>query len=503
MKRRFLLTLFLTAAYFLVHAANLCAREYAIGSKTFTESVILGEILTQRLKTGFPTRHISQLGGTRILWNALQKGDIDAYPEYTGTIIAEILAGRAIRNDEEMRNELAKRGIGISAPLGFANTYALGITRTTAQRLSLQTISDLARYPALRFAFSNEFMDRHDGWRGLQKAYNLPQQDVRGLEHDIAYRALAAGTIDLTELYSTDAEIVLDSLHILRDDRHYFPDYRAVILYRLDVPPEALRLLLSLENRISQETMTTMNAEAKRDKTPESSIAASFLSAAFRSNTTEASATESLASRILRRTGEHLFLVLLSLFAAIVVAIPLGIVAARFPRVGFVVLGASGVMQTIPSLALLVLMIPLLGIGTIPAITALFLYSILPIVRGTATGLAGIPLALRESAEVLGLPYRVRLWRIELPLALPVILSGIKTAAVLNVGTATLGALIGAGGHGQPIMTGIRLADSAQILEGALPAAALALAVQGAFELLEKLSVSAGLKTRRSDKGLA
>jgi len=495
-KRRSLLALLFVAAYFLLHAADLCAREYAIGSKTFTESVILSEILTQRLQTSFPARHVAQLGGTRILWNALQKGDIDAYPEYTGTIIAEIFAGQAIRNDEEMRKELAKRGIGISAPLGFANTYALGVTRKTAQTLSLQTISDLARYPALRLGFSNEFMDRHDGWRGLQKAYNLPHQDVRGLEHDIAYQALAAATIDLTELYSTDAEIALDSLHILRDDRQYFPDYRAVILYRLDVPPEALRLLLSLENRIAQETMTTMNANAKRDKTPESLIATAFLKNTFGAVTHEPPVIKNLAERIATRTLEHLQLVAVSLLAAILIAIPLGVVAARFPRVGFLVLGAAGVMQTIPSLALLVLMIPLLGIGTVPAMTALFLYSILPILRSTVTGLATIPATLMESAEVLGLPPRVRLWRIELPLASPVILSGIKTAAVLNVGTATLGALIGAGGHGQPIMTGIRLADTAQILEGALPAAALALAVQGCFELLEKWAVPKGLRRK-------
>ncbi len=474
--------------------ASLLAHEYAVGSKTFTESVILGEILTQRLRTSVPVRHVAQLGGTRILWNALQKGDIDAYPEYTGTIIAEILAGTTIRNDDDLRNELQKRGIGISRTFGFANTYALGVTRRTAQELGLQNISDLSRYPALRFAFSNEFMDRHDGWQGLQAAYGLPQKDVRGLDHDLAYRALASGTIDLTELYSTDAEIALDSLHILRDDRQYFPDYRAVILYRLDMPPDVQQILLSLESRIAQETMTAMNAQAKRDKTPESLIASHFLAATFEKNTNTQSDTENLAQRMMRRTWEHLSLVAVSLLSAILMAIPLGVLASQLPRVGFVVLGAAGVMQTIPSLALLVLMIPLLGIGTVPAVAALFLYSILPILRGTVTGLETIPTALRESAEVLGLPRGVRLWRIELPLALPVILSGIKTAAVLNVGTATLGALIGAGGHGQPIMTGIRLADTAQILEGAIPAALLALTVQGMFELLEWWAVPPALR---------
>jgi osmoprotectant transport system permease protein len=170
-----------------------------------------------------------------------------------------------------------------------------------------------------------------------------------------------------------------------------------------------------------------------------------------------------------------------SLLAAIVVAVPLGIAAARRRRLGSAILGAAGIVQTIPSLALLVLLIPLLGIGTLPAIAALFVYSVLPIVRNTATGLQGIPVALLESADVLGLSSWARLVRIELPLALPSIMAGIQTSAIINVGTATLGALIGAGGLGQPILTGIRLDDRSLILEGAVPAALLALAVQALF----------------------
>jgi osmoprotectant transport system permease protein len=154
------------------------------------------------------------------------------------------------------------------------------------------------------------------------------------------------------------------------------------------------------------------------------------------------------------------------------------------------------VLQTVPSLALLVFMIPLLGIGARPAVAALFLYSLLPIVRNTATGLADIPLPLRESALALGLPSGPRLRWIELPLAARSILAGTKTAAVINVGTATLGALVGAGGYGQPILTGIRLDDLGLILEGAVPAAALALLVQGGFELAERRLVPRGLRLR-------
>jgi osmoprotectant transport system permease protein len=186
--------------------------------------------------------------------------------------------------------------------------------------------------------------------------------------------------------------------------------------------------------------------------------------------------------------------VLVSLAAAVAVAIPLGIVAARRPRIGPFILSGIGIIQTIPSLALLVFMIPWLGIGAKPALAALFLYSLLPIVRNTATGLKDISASVRESAQALGLPDGARLVRIELPIASRAILAGIKTAAVINVGTATIGALIGAGGFGQPILTGIRRDDLAMILyEGAIPAALLALAVQGAFDLVERLIVPRGL----------
>jgi osmoprotectant transport system permease protein len=188
-------------------------------------------------------------------------------------------------------------------------------------------------------------------------------------------------------------------------------------------------------------------------------------------------------------------LVGISLAAAITVAIPLGIAAARRPRLGAVILSGAGVIQTIPSLALLVFMIPWLGLGAKPALVALFLYSLLPIIRNTATGLRDIPPSLRESAEALGLPPGARLRQIELPLASRAILAGIKTAAVINVGTATIGALIAAGGFGQPILTGVRLYDLSMILfEGAIPAAVLALAVQGAFDLAERFLVPRGLR---------
>jgi len=240
--------------------------------------------------------------------------------------------------------------------------------------------------------------------------------------------------------------------------------------------------------------MIKMNSRANLDMVSESQIASDFLSESFSLETE--TYEETTIGRLLRHTGEHLFLVAISLSAAIIISIPLGILSAKMPGLGQVILGIVGIIQTIPSLALLVFMIPLLGIGGPPAIMALFLYSLLPIVRNTYTGFQDIRPQIRESAEALGLPPGARLRLVELPMVSRSILAGIKTSAVINVGTATLGALIGAGGYGQLILTGIRLDNMSLILQGAVPAAVLALIAQGCFEILERLFVPKGLRLK-------
>ncbi len=468
-----------------------------IGSKSFTESVLLGEIATQLLAhEGFATEHRAQLGGTAILWNALLTGELDVYPDYTGTLMQEVLATENLQSFAELERALAQRGIRVTAPLGFNNTYAIGMPDQKARMLELPTISALGNHPDLVGGFSNEFMDREDGWPGLQRFYGLPQQNVRGMDHDLAYRALESGEIDFTDLYSTDAEIRYYGLQVLEDDRHFFPEYQAVILYRADLGsrfPGAEVQLKQLEGQLDAAGMTTLNARAKLDKIPEVQVAADFLNSTLYPDNQVTVEAATRTDRLIQYTGEHLWLVLISLGAAILVAIPLGIAAARFPGAGQIILGVVGIIYTIPSLALLVFMIPLLGIGGPPAMVALFLYSLLPIVRNTHAGLTGIPQPLLESAEALGLSPSTKLFRIELPLASRSILAGIKTSAIINIGTATLGALIGAGGYGQPILTGIRLDNTALILEGAIPAALLALAAQLCFDALEKIIIPEGL----------
>lgn len=458
-----------------------------VGSKLFTESVILGEIAVQLFESeGGEVEYFEQLGGTRILWNALLEGEIDLYPDYTGTIIQEILRSDEIDNWEDLSKELKKSGVRITRPIGFNNTYAIGMLKSKAEELEINSISDLAKHQELKLGFSNEFLNRADGWIGLQSTYQLPHQNVTGLDHDLAYRGLEAGNIDVIDLYSTDAEIEYYNLMVLEDDQSFFPEYQAVFVYRTDLPEKIMEnfILDSLSGKISEFEMVEMNARVKLEGVSDEIVAAEFLIKEFGLNTEVTEIT--IWNRLWKNTLGHLYLVSISLGLAIIVAIPLGILAVKLASIENIVIGIVGILQTIPSLALLVFMIPLLGIGALPAMAALFLYSLLPIVRNTHAGIKNIPSPLMESAYALGLPNSVVLKKIEIPLALPSILAGIKTSAVINVGTATLGALIGAGGYGQPILTGIRLDDTSLILEGAIPAAVLALLVQGVFDLIEK-----------------
>lgn len=478
--------------------ADIPGSEIRIGSKKFTESVILAEIAAKLCASvGASVVLRQELGGTRLLWDALLARDIDAYPEYTGTLMHEILAKEGVADEASLSRALVNRGLRVSRPLGFNNTYALGMMPHRAEQFGIAKISDLGRYPALRLGLSDEFLNREDGWPALRAAYGIGSANVRGLDHDIAYKGLVDGSIDVVDLYTTDAEISYYGIRILDDDRRHFPDNQAVLLYRADLEryaPKALTAMLRLEGRIDVPAMIAMNRAVRIYRRPETEVAAQFVTNNFGLVVRER--PMGLANRFLHRTIEHLRLTVLSLAAAILFGLPLGVVAAKRPALGQAILAAASVMQTIPSLALLVFMIPILGIGAMPAIAALFLYSLLPIIRNTASGLTNISPSIRNSAIALGLTPIRRLVLIEIPLAAPAILAGMKTAAVINVGTATLGALVGAGGYGQPIFTGIRLDNFSLILEGAIPAALLALAVQGLFEVAERRLVPHGLRIK-------
>ena len=481
---------------FVFVAATVCAGSadpVIIGSKKFTESYVLGEIARRALKdAGVATEHRQGMGGTIILWQALRGGQIEAYPEYTGTIAQEILKNRQQLSFKEIRDALGKLGVGMTEPLGFNNTYALVMRRSEAQHLGIRTISDLREHPELRIGLTHEFLDRQDGWRPLRERYGLPQQSVIGIDHALGYTALANGSIDVKDAYSTDAKIEQNDLVVLEDDLQFFPKYEAVFLFRSSMSPAAINVLRRLEGKLDEKRMIHLNMEAERTK--------NYTSAAnlyFQGNGSPAAfAGESFPDKLARWTLRHLELAGFSLLLSVIIGIPLGIAASRGGLIGQAILGFASIVQTIPSLALLALLVPLpfFGISARTAIAALFLYGLLPIVRNTASGLQDIPRSLRESAVALGLSPFTRLWEIYLPMASRSILSGIKTSAVINIGTATLAALIGAGGLGEPILSGLNLNDHVTILQGAIPAALLALLVQWFFDVLDRVLIPKGLR---------
>ncbi|MGH8229083.1 MAG: glycine betaine ABC transporter substrate-binding protein, partial [Steroidobacteraceae bacterium] len=390
------------------------AAPIVVGSKAFTESVILGQIVTDTLeRAGIPAEHRRDLGGSRVLYDALRRGEIDVYAEYTGTLDQELL-GRP-QPGESRAQQLARLGLTIAARLGFEDTYVLGMRRSVARRLGITRISDLRAYPKLRFGFSNEFMSRADGWPGLERAYRLPQRNVRGLQHELAYRALEQGAIDVIDLYSTDPEIARYHLLVLQDDAHFFPDYSAILLARADLPAHARHVLAQLSGTISTAAMARMNAEVALDHRSVDTVASDFVNRL--TGSTAAAHGPSRLQLFWQYTLQQLLLTGVSLAAAVLIGLPLGVFSARRPRLRRLVLGCAGAIETIPSLALLVFMIPLLGIGFEPAVLALFLYSLLPIIYNTCAGLLAIPTPTRESAIALGLSAGARLRLIELPLA--------------------------------------------------------------------------------------
>jgi osmoprotectant transport system permease protein len=487
-----------------------------VGAKNFTEGTILAELMAQALEThaGARIERRYNLAGTQVAFDALRSGHIDLYAEYTGTGLRDILGdaepvASAAQALARVSTAFAQRyDLVWLAPFGFNNTYVLMMRRARAHGLGIATISDLAAHP-LRYGMSHEFLERKDGMQALQQVYALRITSLVGLEHDLAYRALADGAIDVSDGYSTDAKIVTQDLVALRDDKHFFPPYEGAPLVRRSVltsVPGAVEALSLLAGRIDDATMRRLNHQVEGDNRSPADVASAFLNQlGVTAPPVEATArARSLFNLLWQRrwvtlhlTARHLLLTGSAEALACVVAIPLGIAASRRPRLSALALGFAGILQTIPSIALLAFMLPVFGIGAQTAVAALFLYGLLPILRNSVAGLRGVDRRVIEVAVGLGMtPGQLLRW-VELPLAVPVILAGIRTSTVINIGTATLAAFIGAGGLGEPIVTGLTVTDINLILSGALPAALLALVVDAVLSGVEQWATPRGLRLPR------
>ncbi|MCB9902841.1 MAG: ABC transporter permease subunit [Planctomycetes bacterium] len=499
-------------ALWLATAASAQSGRFVVGSKNFTESRILGELIAQTVAahTDLEVEHRANLGGTLLCWGALESGQVDAYPEYTGTAWAVVLEETGKVTDSlrafltVQADSLERFDVEWLAPFGFEDSYALVMSEARAAELGVRRISDLAAHPGeLRAGFSVEYLNREDGWPGLRDHYGLELAEVRGMEHALTYDALAAGRIDLLDAYTTDAKLLRAPVRVLVDDLDFYPPYHAAPVVRGQVlrdHPELRAAFERLAFAVDEARMIRMNhaveveGRAFADVAHEFLVEVGVLDAA--DHPPAASSTQLSTAALLRLTGEHLTLTLIAVALASLIAIPLGIRMARRRTTARLALGFAAAVQTIPSLALLAFLIavPGLGLSTRSAIFALTLYALLPILRNTHAGLAGVAPELIDAARGMGLTERQILLRVQLPLATRTILAGVRTATVISIGVATLAAFIGAGGLGEPILTGLYLNDVGLILSGAIPAAVLALVADRALGALERALTPRGLR---------
>ena len=514
-------------AALVVGGAPVLAQETApvvVASKPFGESFVLAEMFAQLLESrGIAVDRRPGLGSTEVLFSALQEGSVDVYPEYTGTgllaVLHDTLPGDALADprkvyahvDREFRSRWGMRWL---PPLGFQNTYAIAVRKDTAETLGLRTLSDLARTRGtLRAGFTPDFIERPDGLAGLVAAYGagIRPKTTTPLLPALKYQALATDAVDVVDGFSTDGLLARYGLVVLDDDRRFFPPYEAAALLgrRAAQRDDVVATLTLLSARLDEPTMRSLNREVEVDGRPASRVARSALEALGLSARAGGPSGERRSARDGRSLGayawsrrgdlmrlmlRHLQLVALGLAAATLAAVPLGLALERARWASGPVLGGLGVLQTIPSLALLAFMVPVLGIGIPPALVALWLYALYPIARGTYTGVRDADPTAVEAAEALGMTAGQRLLRVRLPLAAPVLMAGVRTAAVITVGAATLAAFIGAGGLGEPIVTGLALSDTRMVLFGAVPAALLALLVDALLAGVERLVAPAHLR---------
>jgi len=482
-----------------------------VGSKNFTEQMILGELVAQLLErtTDLTVERRFGLGGTDICHAALVQGQLDLYVEYTGTGLLNVLQIQTIPNPDRTYLAVARGyrdrfGLEWLPPIGFNNTYAVAVREADAEARGWTTVGDLAGASDLRGGFTAEFMERPDGFEALKDEYGLEFASTRDLDPGLMYQAVAENQVDVIAAFATDARIEEYDLRILDDDRNFFPPYDAAPVVRTDLlekHPEVGDALALLAGAISDHRMRRLNHAVDVEKRDPADVARRWIDDAL--GVTEENRTPeqldtgaapgffSLAldrrAELADKTLRHLFLTAAGTLIAIAIGVPVGIFIHRVAPVRGPILGLAEIMQTIPSLAMLAFMFALYGLlGSVPAITALVLYALLPIVLNTFTGLREVPAGVVQAADAVGMSGAQRLRMVEIPLAAPVIIAGIRTATVLTVGIATLSTYIGAGGLGDFIARGLARSDSRLTLLGAVPAAIMAVVLSLGIRLVER-----------------
>ena len=473
---------------------------------------------------GFSVDRRPGLGATEIAFGALRTNAIDVYPEYTGTgliaILHDSLPDSVAADPRKVFAHVARRFADLYhvrwlPPLGFQNTYAIAVTATERRTVSS---ADAERSRAGEPA--------PHGWihRGFHRTKRWSRRAGARLWNSSAHgpAARAGGEISGARVGRRRCDRwILDGRAAVeirsRHARGRSALLSAIRSCRARVRPTGATVASRHCGAHASEWTTRRTDDAQA----ESSSGGGRRRCASRSRRRargtrphrelrqvghdigQHKARSGFARYMWDRratlaalTGRHLLLVGLALLAAVIVALPLGLALERTRPLAEPAIGALGVLQTIPSIALLAFMIPLLGVGVVPALVALWLYALYPIARGTYTGVRDADPEAVSAAEALGTTPVQRLMWVRLPLAAPVIMAGIRTAAVITVGAATLAAFIGAGGLGEPIVAGLALADTRMILSGALPAAALALAVDGVLGLVERLVAPAHRRSR-------
>lgn len=506
---------------FLFSLTSYAKQPVIVGSKMFQESYILAEMIAVLIEEKFnhPVKRKINLGGTQIVFDAINQGGIDIYPEYTGTGLVMILKNKDMLSPAETYNKVKYDfsriyNLNWSQPLGFNNTYALAIRKNDPKLAIFNKVSDLISISSdLKVAAPHEFMEREDGFNNFKNTYGLQFQErnVSSMEAGLMYSAIENKKVNVIMAYSTDGRIRSSNLKTLEDDLNFFPPYDAAFLYRKSLElkfPQLQQALSLIEGKINQSTMTELNYEVDHLKKDPKVVAKNFLieRGILSGKITQVNADNFLAFFVTKKDYfikiliEHLLLSFIALFLAILIAIPLGILTTRYESLARAIFPIVNIIQTIPSLALLGFLVPLIGIGFTPALIALFLYSLLPLLRNTHEGIRGVDPMYIEVSRGLGLTDYQILKRVEVPLALPIIIAGVRTAAVLVIGTATLASMVGAGGLGDPIFRGVATVNTNLILLGALPAALLAIIVDKGLAFIEKLVISPGLQINSNKK---